>query len=226
MLVRQGGQPVEVDAMRVRADAVADEMVELARDVQPHAVRQVAAVGKVEPQHGVARLQECEVDRRVGLGTGVRLDVGMVGAENLLRPCAGQLFGHVDELAAAIIAMAGIALGIFVRQHAAGGLHDRGAGVVFRRDHFQPTALAVDLAGNRGPKLRVLSLDAIHQKPSYRWRQSFLPTRKSHCRRPAAIRQLGKAGVATERRPKPPPCRRLNDSIHAGCSPSLPRRCR
>ena len=54
------GQPrdlVEVDAVRVARHAVADEVVELAGDIQLHAVRQMAAVGQVEPQHRVARLE-------------------------------------------------------------------------------------------------------------------------------------------------------------------------
>jgi hypothetical protein len=40
----------------VAADAVMDELVEHARGVELHAVREVAAVGEVEGEHGVARL--------------------------------------------------------------------------------------------------------------------------------------------------------------------------
>ena len=57
VLAGQRGDLVEVDAVRVGPHAVADEVVELARDVQLHAVRQVSAVGQIEAQHGVARLQ-------------------------------------------------------------------------------------------------------------------------------------------------------------------------
>ena len=67
VLAGQPGDLVEVDAVRVARHAVADEVVELARDVQLHAVRQVAAVGQVEPQHGVARLERRQIDRHVGL---------------------------------------------------------------------------------------------------------------------------------------------------------------
>ena len=41
-----------------RPHAVADEVVELARDIELHAVGQVAAVGQVQPEHRVARLRQ------------------------------------------------------------------------------------------------------------------------------------------------------------------------
>ena len=162
MLAGQGGHLVEVDALVVLSHAVAEEVIELARKVQLHAVRQVSAVGQVEAQHDVARLQSGEIDGRVGLGAGVGLDVGVLGAEDLLEPVSGEVFGHVDELAAAVIAMGRIAFGIFIRQHAAHRLHDGGAGVVFRGDHFQPVALPADFAGDGGPNFRVLSFDVVH----------------------------------------------------------------
>ena len=123
---------------------------------------QVPAVGQVEAQHDVARLQGGQVDGRVGLGAGMRLDVGMLGRENLLDAIAGQVFGDVDELATAVVAMPGIALGVFIRQHAAHGLHDGRAGIVFRSDHLQTAPLAVDLTGDSGPQLWVLSFDRGH----------------------------------------------------------------
>ena len=76
---------VEVDAMVVGSHAVADEMIEAAGNVEPHAVGQMPAMGQVESQHDVARLQRGHVDRRVGLRAGVRLDVDVIGPEELLR---------------------------------------------------------------------------------------------------------------------------------------------
>ena len=145
-----------------RRHAVADEMVQLARDVQLHAVRQVAAVGQVEPQHGVARLQRGQIDGHVGLAAGVGLDVGVLGAEELLGPIAGQVLDHVDVLAAAVVAPAGIALGVFVGQHAADGLHDGRAGVVFAGDHFQAVLLALDFGAHGGPDFGVFFGDEVH----------------------------------------------------------------
>ena len=137
VLAGQPGDLVEVEAVRVARHAVADEVVQHAGDVQLHAVREVAAVGQVEAQHRVARLERREIDRRVGLRAAVRLHVGELGAEQLLRAVDGQLLDDVDELAAAVVAPARIAFGILIREHAAGGLHHGGAGVVFAGDHLQ-----------------------------------------------------------------------------------------
>ena len=70
---------------RVLADAVADDLEVLAGEVQLHAVRQVPAVGEVEAEDRVARLEGGEEDGHVRLRAGVRLHVGVVGAEELLR---------------------------------------------------------------------------------------------------------------------------------------------
>ncbi len=164
VLPRQGREPIEVDPLRVGPHAVTDEMVQLARNVQLHAVGQMSAVGQIEAQHCIARLQRRHVDCRVGLRAGMRLDVGMFGPEDLLGASASQFLGDVDELATAVVAMTGIALGVFIGKHAAHGLHDGGAGEVFRGDQFQAAPLAVDLAGDGGPKLGVLSFDRGHKE--------------------------------------------------------------
>jgi hypothetical protein len=50
VLPRQPGDLVEVDALVITADAVAEDAVELAGEVQAHAVGQVAAVSQVHRQ--------------------------------------------------------------------------------------------------------------------------------------------------------------------------------
>ena len=102
-------------------------------------------------------LRHGEIDGHVGLAAGVRLHVGMFGAEELLGPIAGQVFDHVDKFAAAVVAPAGIAFGILVGQHAAHRLHDGRAGVVFAGDHFQAVLLAIDFVVDCRPNLRDLA---------------------------------------------------------------------
>src|SRR5438132_13721057 len=75
---------VEVDALGILADAVGDDRVELARAVYWAAGGEVAAGREVRPQYGVAGLEQREVHGHVGLRAGVRLDVGVLGAEQLL----------------------------------------------------------------------------------------------------------------------------------------------
>ena len=157
----QRGDLVEVEPVRVARHAVADEVVQHAADVQLHAVRQMAAVGQVEAQHGVARLQRREIDRRVGLRAAVRLHVGELGAEQLLGPIDGQLLDDVDELAAAVVSAARIPFGVLIREHAAGGLHHGRAGVVLAGDHLQAVRLALDLVGDRGPDFGIVLFNEI-----------------------------------------------------------------
>ena len=63
----------------------------------------------------------------------LRLHVGELGAEQLLDAVDRQLLDHVDVLAAAVVALAGVALGVLVGQLAALGRHHRRRGVVLAR---------------------------------------------------------------------------------------------
>ena len=86
------------------AHLVGDHVVELAGEVDPHAVGEVAAVGQRQAEDGVARLEQGEHRRGVGLGAGVGLHVGELGTEQCLDPVDGQLLDDVDVLAAAVVA--------------------------------------------------------------------------------------------------------------------------
>ena len=98
----------------VGVETVGNDVEPFAGHVERHAVRQVAAGGEIHSQHGVAGLEEGQEHRLVGLGTGVRLHVGTIGAEQFLGAIDGKLLDHVDVLAAAVVALARIALGILV----------------------------------------------------------------------------------------------------------------
>ena len=152
---------VEVEPTVVATDAVVDELVEHARGVELHAVREVAAMGKVEGQHGVARLDRGEIDRRVGLAAGVGLHVHVLGAEQALEPVAGDVFHLVDELAAAVVPPAGIALGILVGEYAAHRLHHRRAREVLAGDHLEAFLLPHLLGGDGRPDLGILEFHEV-----------------------------------------------------------------
>jgi hypothetical protein len=81
------------------------------------AVGEVPAMRQRHAEDGVARLQQGQVHGLVGLRARMRLHVGVVGAEQLLAAVDGQLLGHVHVLAAAVVALARIALGVLVGQH-------------------------------------------------------------------------------------------------------------
>ena len=136
---------VHVDQARLAVDLVGGDVVQLAADVDLHPVGEVAAVGQLEPHHRVAGIEQRVVDGGVGLGAGVRLDVGVLGAEQLLGAVDRQLLGDVDVLAAAVVALARIALGVLVGQHRALALEHRDRDEVLRGDHLERALLALEL---------------------------------------------------------------------------------
>ena len=80
---------------------------------------QVAAGREAEAHEGVARIEQREEHCLVHLAAAVGLDVGVFAAEQLLGTLDRQVLGDVDILAAAVIALARIALGILVREYRA-----------------------------------------------------------------------------------------------------------
>ena len=117
------------------------------------------AVAEVHAHDGVARLQQSEVHRDIGLGAGVGLDIGVLGAEELLGPLDGEVFPLVHELTAAVVARAGQALGVFVGKMTAHGLHHGGRDEVFRGNQLNMIALALQLTHHGAVDLRVLCFD-------------------------------------------------------------------
>ncbi|MNN20665.1 hypothetical protein D3C81_1339560 [compost metagenome] len=139
----------------VGIDAVLHGVVQLARGRHLGTVGQVAAVGQAHAQQGVASLQQGQVDRRVGLGARVWLDVGITGTEQLLGAVDGQLLDHIDMLAAPVVTLARVAFGVLVGQFGALGLHHLGAGVVFRSDQLDVVFLALHFTADGRGQCRV-----------------------------------------------------------------------
>ncbi len=144
VLQGQAAHLVHVDLLGLPVHVVPDELVENAGAVQGVAVGEVAAVGQVQAQDGVARLQDREVDSHVGLGAAVRLDVGVLGPEELLGAGAGEVLDAVDVDATAVVPAAGVALGVLVGEVAPHGLHHGPGCVVLGSDELQMVALALD----------------------------------------------------------------------------------
>ena len=172
----QVGHLVEVDdlagvrlVVRLGRHAVGDEAPELRDDGGGRAVGQVAAVVEPHGQDRRARLEERLVGGQVGVGAGVRLDVGVVGPEQGRGTVAGQVLDLVDDLVAAVVAPARVALAVLVGQHRArGGQHGR-RGEVLRGDQLQGRLLAVQLLADEVRHLGIggqRGLVAAHGVPS------------------------------------------------------------
>ena len=91
----------------------------------------------------------------------VRLHVGRFHAEKLLDAIDGQLLDDIDVFAAAVVAAAGVALGVFVGELRACGLQDGGRGVVFAGDQLDVVFLALVFDLNDSPNFGIGLRDEI-----------------------------------------------------------------
>ena len=123
-----------VDSIVVTPNPIGDRLEPFSGDIHRRAMGQMAARGKVEPHKRIARLQQREKHRLVRLAAGIRLHIGEFAVEEPGHALDRQSLGDIDELAAAIIAPAGIALGIFVGQNRALGFEHGLGDDVFRGD--------------------------------------------------------------------------------------------
>ena len=123
-------------------------------------MRQVPAVVEAHAEQRIARRKQGKIDRGIGLRAGVRLDVGVGHAVQLLQPVDGQLLGNVDVLAATVVALARITLGILVGQYRALGLEDTRTGVVLGGDQLDVVFLALPLTADRCGKLGVKTVNS------------------------------------------------------------------
>ena len=149
------GHRVHVDDLVLAPHRVMRGLEPFAGHVDRRAVGEMAAGGEIESHEGIAGLQQRQKHRLVHLAAGVRLHVGEAGAEQLLGALDRQRLGDVDPLAAAVIALARIAFGVFVGHHRALRFQHRTADDVFRRDQLDLVALAAEFAPDRGGDLGI-----------------------------------------------------------------------
>jgi hypothetical protein len=155
VLVRETLGGVVVDELALRIEAVGDDVEPLARLVDRRAVRQVAAVRQAHAEHGVAGLERGEEDGLVRLRARMRLDVRHAGTEKLLRPVDRELLGDVDVLAAAVVALARVALGVLVGELRPLRREHGRARVVLRRDELDVRFLPPVLGDDGRPQVGI-----------------------------------------------------------------------
>ena len=148
---------VVVDRLGALDDPVGDRLEPLAREVHRRTVREVSAVLEVHGEDGVARLEQRRVDGEVRGGTGVRLQVRVLGTEQLLRARDADLLGSVDVRAAAVVALVRVALGVLVRQRRSGGCQHRRRCEVLAGDQLQSAPQPVELIQDHCGDLGVLA---------------------------------------------------------------------
>src|SRR5690606_27422383 len=73
-----------------------------------------------------------------------------------------EVLGLVHELAPAVVALSGEALGVLVRERAAHRLQHGRRDEVLGGDELEPVVLPLDLAADRSKNLGVLLLEGVH----------------------------------------------------------------
>ena len=149
-------QFVVVDGFGFLGHAVRNDLVRLAGKIQMMPVRKMPAMREIQPENGIARLQHRGVGLHVGLRSRMRLNVGMLRTEQLLRPVARQVLDDIGKLAPAVIALAGISLGILVREHRPRSFEHSLADEILRGDQFESFVLAASLVVDGGGNLRIV----------------------------------------------------------------------
>ena len=149
MLLGKPRDGFHIDPMVVTAHAIGDRLEPFAGEIDRRAMGQMAAGGEVEAHEGVARLEQSEKHRLVGLAAGVRLHIGEFAVEEPADALDRQSLDDIDELAAAVIAPAGIALGIFVGQNRALRLEHRLRDDILGGDELDFVPLAAEFLVDR-----------------------------------------------------------------------------
>ena len=143
----------------VCADAVGDEVVVFTGHIHRRTVGQVTALRKVHAHDGIAQLQQGKIHGKVGLCTGMGLDVGVLCPEQLAGALDGNILHLVHIDAAAVVALAGQTLGVLVGQYAAHGCHHGGRNDILAGDQLNVLALTGQLPLHGCAQFRVGCID-------------------------------------------------------------------
>src|SRR5699024_5340277 len=86
----------------------------------------------------------------VCLRTGVGLDVSVLGAKEFFCTLDGESLSDIYVLTAAVVALAGVALGVLICKNGTLRLQHCARHEVFARDHFEGVALATKFSLEHG----------------------------------------------------------------------------
>ena len=113
MLLRQRHDVVVIHKALV-VDAVLNRVVDFSGEIHRRAMRQVTTISKTHSQHRIAGLEQSVVNRDIGAGTRVRLNIGVVGAKQCFGALNGEHLSAVDKFTATVVALARITLGVLI----------------------------------------------------------------------------------------------------------------
>ena len=171
MLEREAAELLVIDLFGVSPDAVGNDAIQLAREVDRAAVREMAAVVEIHREQRVAHLDERAVDGLVRLRARVRLHVRVLRAEQLLRAVDRELLHFIDDLAAAVVAAAGVALRVLVGEHRARGLEHGLRDEILGRDQLERERLPPTLEADQAVDLGIDLGEARARSVAFRARE-------------------------------------------------------
>src|SRR6185436_5519206 len=108
----------------------------------------MSTVRKIHSQDLIAVLNRSEIHRHVSLRATMRLNVGVIGAKQLLRAVDGCLLDYIGPFTPAVIPLAGITFGVFVCENGAGSFQNCFTDEVFRSDEFESIRLPCNFVVN------------------------------------------------------------------------------
>ena len=142
-------------------EPITECMVNLAARADRRAMRQMAAVREGHAEDSVAGLEHRRIHREIGLRSGMRLHVRVLGIEQFLGTIDRELLGNVNVLATAVIALAGIAFSVFVRQNRTLRREHARTCVVLGCDQLDMVFLTLSFVLDRRPQFRIEAFDGV-----------------------------------------------------------------
>ena len=103
------------------------------------------------------RLENGEIRLRAGM----RLHIGVACMKQFFSAVDRQLFGHIHMLAAAVVALAGVTLGVLVGEHRTLRHQHARAGVIFRGNQLNMILLTLPFCLQRLPQCGVQTGDGV-----------------------------------------------------------------
>ena len=194
-----------VELARRRRHVVRHDVVQRAREIFGGTVRAMPAVRRTHAEQRVAGREQRQVRREIRLRARVRLHVRVARAEEPLRAFDREPLRDVGELAARVVALAGIAVGVLVREQRALRREHARAHVVLGRDELEvssPDARAHPRARARAPGRDRLGVRASNIRPPALRRRASRPSRDScgcNRRRPCRARGRRRTGLRARR---------------------------
>ena len=116
--------------------AVRDHMEIFSGHIDRRTMRQMSAVIQIHAHVGISRFKHCEKYCHICLRARVRLDIGILTAEELFRALPRKILHNIHALASAVISLPRIPFCVFVRQRASHRSHDSLAHPVLRCDQL------------------------------------------------------------------------------------------